>query len=117
MIKTVTLLLAVLCTSGVLFQAPASADTPAGNKKVVLYGAKWCGYCNQAKAYLSSRKIQFEEIDVDTSQGKSAFARVTGAPLVPENQRVSGIPLLVMGDVKQRGFSAGLYDELFAKNR
>ena len=144
MIQTAALVLAVLCSSGALaqtlykvvgkdgkvsylsekpadgkvaktLQPPAAGRAQAGAKRPVLYSAAWCGYCKQAKSYLASKHIQYEEIDVDTNYGKSAFARVTGSPPIPENRRVSGIPLLVMGDGKHRGYSAGMYDDLFAK--
>lgn len=116
MIKNAVLLIAMLCASSVLAHTPASVAGQAGaNKPVVLYGAAWCGYCTKAKAYLAAKKIQFVEVDVDTREGKNAFARATGSAPVADHQRVSGIPLLVMGELKRHGYSASLYDELFAK--
>ena len=86
-------------------------------RKVVLYTATWCGYCAQARAYMGSKGIRFEEIDVETSYGRSAFASATGSPRTPEPNRASGIPYLVAGDMKQRGFSAESYDRIFAQPR
>lgn len=86
----------------------------AAQPKVVLYTAAWCGYCTQAKAYMAAKNIRYEEIDVETNYGRSAFARATGLPPIPDDKRASGIPFLVMGDVKQRGFSLDTYERLFA---
>ena len=104
--------------SKTLVVAPRAADAaPAAKGRVVLYAAAWCGYCRQAKAYLAAKRIAYEEIDVDTNYGKSAFARVTGVPPIPANQRAGGIPLLVMGSVKHRGYSTAMYDDVFATYR
>lgn len=43
-------------------QAPANN---AANPQVVLYGATWCGACQQAKAWMRSQGIAFVEHDVD----------------------------------------------------
>jgi glutaredoxin len=43
------------------------ADEPA---KVAIYGAQWCPPCHAAKAYLNSRNIAYDYIDIDTQQDK-----------------------------------------------
>ena len=75
---------------------------------VSLYAAKWCGYCRQAREFLNQRGIAFQEIDVDTPSGKSAFVRAGG---------VGGIPLLVANGQKVRGFTSQAYESLFAGRR
>lgn len=84
-------------------QAPARR----GAGGVLLYTADWCGYCQKAKAWLGSKRIAYREIDIDTPKGKEAFARAGGG----------GIPLLVAGERRLRGFSSTNYDELFASRR
>jgi len=33
--------------------------------KIVIYSAVWCGFCHQAKQYLDSLGIKYEDHDVD----------------------------------------------------
>lgn len=96
--------------------APA-ASGQAQRNKVVLYSASWCGYCTRAKAYMAAANIRYDEIDVDTTYGRNSFALATGAAPLPDNKRVSGIPFLVVGDKKQRGYSPQTYASFFASLR
>ncbi len=86
----------------------ASAPVVASRESVVLYSATWCGYCTKAKSYLAGKGVSYQEIDIDTSEGKSAFAQAGGG---------KGIPLLLVGSQRVQGFSAAAYDELFASRR
>lgn len=58
---------------------PANA-TP----EIVVYGAAWCGACNQAKAWMRSQGIPFVEHDIEreptAAQELSARAREQGVP-------------------------------------
>lgn len=83
--------------------APASTALPL--RGVVLYSAVWCGYCKQAKAYLASKNIRYQEIDIDTDDGKLAYAQAGGG---------RGVPLLTAGGRSLVGFSNLAYDQLFA---
>ena len=74
----------------------------------VLYSASWCGYCRLARAYLQQKNIGYREIDIDQPDGKLAFAQAGGG---------GGIPLLVAGEQKLRGFRADAYDRFFAARR
>lgn len=86
----------------------ASAPVVASRENVVLYAAAWCGYCAKAKAYLAAKGISYEEIDVDSNEGKASFAQAGGG---------KGIPLLLAGDQRVQGFSAAAYDELFSNRK
>ena len=83
----------------------ASAPVVASRESIVLYSATWCGYCANAKAYLADKGISYQEIDIDTSEGKAAFAQAGGG---------KGIPLLLAGRQRVQGFSSAAYDEIFA---
>jgi glutaredoxin len=83
---------------------PAAVATSRPNGDVLLYAASWCGYCKRAKAYLAKRQIQYQEIDIDTPQGKSWFAQAGGR----------GVPLLVAQGRYIRGFTAEGYTAFFA---
>jgi len=69
-----------------------------------LFAAQWCGYCKKAKAYLAEKNISFQEYDVDTAEGKRAFAEVGGG---------RGIPVLIRNGQRTQGFSRPAYDALF----
>jgi len=32
--------------------------------RVIIYTTNWCPYCNAAKAFLRSKSVEFEEVDV-----------------------------------------------------
>lgn len=83
--------------------APAAASEPL--RGVVLYSAVWCGYCKQAKAYLANKGIRYQEIDIDSDDGKLAYAKAGGG---------QGVPLLSAGGRSIVGFSSLSYDQLFA---
>ncbi|MBS1143043.1 MAG: hypothetical protein H6R14_449 [Proteobacteria bacterium] len=72
----------------------------------VLYSAEWCGYCRKAKAYLNNRGVAYQEIDIDTPDGKQAFSAVG---------RGGGIPLLIANGQRVQGFTAAAYDALFSR--
>jgi glutaredoxin len=74
------------------------------NVNVTLYSATWCGYCKRAKVYLAQRGIPYENIDVETSDGRAAFAQMGNG----------GVPLLVAGKKRIRGFKPEGYDAFFA---
>jgi glutaredoxin len=86
----------------------AAAPQAPPSQEAVLYFAQWCGYCRQARAFLSSRGIPHREIDIDTKEGLAAFAGAGGG---------KGIPLLVRGTRRIQGFSAASYEAAFAKPR
>jgi glutaredoxin len=79
----------------------------ASTKGVVLYAAKWCGYCRQAKAFLGQRGISYQEIDIDTRDGKLAYAKAGG----------DGIPMLVTNGTVTVGYSEAAYESLFPKGK
>jgi glutaredoxin len=71
---------------------------------VILYQADWCGYCRKAKAYLASKGITYQAIDIDSDYGRDAFAQVGNG---------QGIPLLFAEGHRVQGFSDAAYDEIF----
>ena len=81
--------------------APPPRDT-------LLFSAKWCGYCRQAKSYLAAKQIGYREIDIDTADGKLAYAQLGGN---------SGVPQLFVNGRGVTGFSAAAYDAVFQARR
>ncbi|NRF65500.1 glutaredoxin family protein [Aquincola sp. S2] len=75
---------------------------------LVLYSAAWCGYCRKAKAFLAGKGVSYQEIDIDTPDGKAAFAQAGGG---------RGVPLLLVNGQKIQGFSPEAYEFALAGGR
>jgi glutaredoxin len=76
--------------------APSAA---AGAKAPVkMLATAWCGYCARARAYLNSRGITFQELDVEKSaQGKQEYRALKGR----------GVPIILVGDQRMNGYDQG----------
>jgi glutaredoxin len=76
--------------------APSAA---AGAKAPVkMLATAWCGYCARARAYLNSRGISFQELDVEKSaQGKQEYRALKGR----------GVPIILVGDQRMNGYDQG----------
>jgi len=86
------------------YSGPATVSgsgTPAaGNAKapVKMLATSWCGYCRKARAYLNSRGIPFEELDVEKSaQGKQEYRALKGR----------GVPIILVGTQRMNGYEQG----------
>jgi glutaredoxin len=82
----------------------SAASSPSDMRQTTLFSAAWCGYCRKAKAYLAEKNIKYREYDIDTADGKQAFATLGSG---------RGIPVLVLGGKTVQGFSPGGYDAAF----
>lgn len=71
-----------------------------------LFSAQWCGYCRQAQAWLAQHQVPYQNIDIDTPEGKAEFAR---------SGKKGGIPLLQGPNVEVRGFTAAAYRAALTK--
>lgn len=86
--------------------APSVSSYNGSARKVTLLSAQWCGICRQAKAYMNSRKIAFEEWDIDQSEYARSKMRELGA---------NGVPVILVGKQKMVGFSAEGLDDMLQK--
>lgn len=81
------------------YRGPAvvsEASGAAAKDSVTIYSAAWCGYCKQAKAYLTGRGIPFTERDVDQSDAAKAEYRNLGG---------RGVPIILVGAQRMDGYS------------
>jgi glutaredoxin len=85
-----------------------SPATNAATRGVVLYSVAWCGFCRKAKAYLTRKGVAYQEFDVDTRNGMTAYAQAGGK---------RGVPLLTVDGQRVQGFSQAAYDSIFANRR
>lgn len=83
----------------------AQAEAPQALR---LFTAKWCGYCRQAKGWLSQRGMAFQEVDIETPGGMAEFARTGGR---------RSVPLLIGPGLRLQGFSADGYAQALAHRR
>lgn len=93
------LILTAILGAAVLLPARAApgdaADERDLERHVRLYGTQWCGYCRQAREYLKSRNIPFDDIDIDASdRGRQQFAQLDG----------KGVPLILVGRQRLDGY-------------
>jgi glutaredoxin 3 len=52
---------------------------------VVMYATGWCGYCAQARRLLQSKKVTFEEIDIDARpEARAEMIARSGRRTVPQ---------------------------------
>jgi len=53
--------------------------------RVILYSKNYCSFCGRAKAFLHSKNIEFEEIDVtDDGRLQEKMQRLSGRRTVPQ---------------------------------
>ncbi len=74
------------------------------NKKIVMYGAEWCGVCKKAKRYFNAKNIAFTEYDIDKSKrGRREYEKLGGG----------GIPIILIGKQRMNGFSVSSFQRLY----
>ena len=72
--------------------------------EVVIYSTSWCSVCKTAKSYLDSKGIKYREVDVEKSkEGAEEYRRQGGD---------GGVPLIVIGDKKLKGFDPHALDSM-----
>jgi glutaredoxin len=94
--------------------SPAAAGVASNGPLVaVIYGAKWCGACREAKKYLTKKGVKVLEKDVDESPTVQAElrAKLARAKMSP----TSSIPVIDIGGQILVGFSAGAVDAALQK--
>jgi len=82
--------------------APTAPPEPKAaavqGERVKLYTTTWCGYCKKARAYLKSRNIPFEDIDVETTdRGRREYREIGG----------NGVPVIFVGERRMDGYDQG----------
>jgi glutaredoxin len=88
-----------------LFQTTGSDVSAADispEHEVVMFSAPWCGYCDQARDFLKAERIDFLEIDIESSTDAQRRFREAGG---------RGVPLTFIGDERLIGFSAPAYGQ------
>lgn len=89
----------------VLKRPPAVDTSKPRASAVTMFSTSWCPHCKRAKAYFAQKGVSYREVDIEASDaGRREFAGYGG----------SGVPLIIVGEKRMRGFDAGAMDRLLA---
>jgi glutaredoxin 3 len=66
------------------------------DSKVTVYSTTWCGFCKVAKQYFDSKKIAYDEIDVEKD--------TAAAKQIVEETGQMGVPVIRIGSHLIVGF-------------
>jgi glutaredoxin len=89
----------------VLKRPPAVDTAKAGSGAITMYSTSWCPHCKRAKAYFAQKGVSYREVDIEASDaGRREFEEYGGR----------GVPLIIVGERRMRGFDAGAMDRLLA---
>ena len=92
----------------VLKRPPAVDTSKPRASAVTMFSTSWCPHCKRAKAYFAQKGVSYREVDIEASDaGRREFAGYGG----------SGVPLIIVGEKRMRGFDAGAMDRLLASAR
>jgi len=110
MLRALLLLLALAAAASAVGQSPAPAAQPPQARPaqvpVVMYATAWCPYCAKARAYFKRTNIAYVEHDIERSADAHAeFKRLDGR----------GVPLIVVGSERLRGFNELAFESAYAR--
>lgn len=89
----------------VLKRPPAVDTSKPANAGVTMFSTSWCPHCKRAKAYFAQKGVGYREVDIEASDaGRREFEQYGG----------SGVPLIIVGERRMRGFDAGAMDRMLA---
>ncbi len=89
----------------VLKRPPAVDTSKPRSAAVTMFSTSWCPHCRRAKAYFAQKGVDYREVDIEASEsGRREFEQYGG----------SGVPLIIVGERRMRGFDPGAMDQLLA---
>ncbi len=93
----VTVLIACIYLINASAVVPDSVACDASdNNDIVLYGAVWCGYCEQTRQLLASHNVDYCEYDIERSaEGYKQYESLGGG----------GVPLMLFNGEVVRGYN------------
>jgi glutaredoxin 3 len=92
----------------------AEASTVAGDGRVTIYKASWCGACRAAAKYLQSRHVAFVEKDIEQdSEANAEMLRKARAA----GKQPSGVPVIDFRGQIVLGFDQATLDRLIGDNQ
>lgn len=86
-------------------RAPPPTTAAPGAIAITLYTASWCPVSKRARDYVTQKGLEVREVDVEVAEeGMREFREFGGR----------AVPLVIVGDMRMRGFEAGPMDKLLA---
>ena len=93
----------------------ASAPTVSDAKPVVVYSAAWCGYCREAKRWLSEHQVPFVEKDIEKDE--DAAAELAEKKKAAGRGRQGGVPWIDTGSELIHGFDVPLLERALLRKK
>ena len=89
-----------------VLKRPSAVDTAKPRSSAVtMFSTTWCPHCKRAKAYFAQKGVGYREVDIEASDaGRREFEQYGG----------SGVPLIIVGERRMRGFDPGAMDRMLA---
>ncbi|NNF98999.1 MAG: glutaredoxin family protein [Desulfobacteraceae bacterium] len=96
------ILMVILLVGGIAVlgksRSPVSTANPSVSfDKIILFSTEACRFCDQARALLSDKNIDFMEMKIDTSPKANALFQKVGG---------RGVPLLFIGNTRIEGYNS-----------
>jgi glutaredoxin len=92
----------------VLKRPPAVDTSKPRRSAVTMFSTAWCPHCKRAKAYFAQKGVSYREVDIEASdEGRREFESYGGG----------GVPLILAGEKRMRGFDPAAMDHLLASAR
>ncbi len=63
---------------------------------VKVYSTSWCAFCKMAKDYLTSKKIEYKEVNIEEDQAAGMY--------IMQKTGQAGVPVIEIGDEMILGF-------------
>jgi glutaredoxin len=87
-------------------QPAQAAQAQAQSVPVVMYATAWCPYCAKARAYFKRTNTAYVEHDIERSaEARAEFKSLGGR----------GVPLILVGGEKLRGFNELAFESAYAR--
>ncbi len=92
----------------VIRRPPPPTTAQPGAVPITFYSTAWCPHCKRARQYFARKGLEVREVDVESSEeGLREFREFGG----------QGVPLILVGDQRMRGFDEQAMDKLLAPAR
>jgi glutaredoxin len=89
----------------VIRRPPPPSTAAPGAAAITFYSTAWCPHCKRARSYFAQKGLEVREVDIEASEdGMREFREFGG----------QGVPLILVGEQRMRGFDAAAMDRLLA---
>lgn len=89
----------------VIRRAPPPTTAAAGTVAITMYSTEWCPVSKRARAYFAQKGLEVRDLDIEAvEEGMREFREFGGR----------AVPLVIVGDMRMRGFDAAAMDKLLA---